>query len=99
METQHFTFLEKEFTLREMQVISLNSLALTKPQIGGYLNCASGTVKSHLRNVRTKLGYVKKDNNNKRLLLDSVSNGFDSKGNYNGKYLFADYPNEGFPWH
>lgn len=97
MHTQHFTFMGKEFTLREMQVIALNALGLKQRQVAAYLGCSEATVKTHLRHIRHKLAYEKDDSISRKLASDSLSNGMDRNGNYLGIYLFTDH-GTGLPW-
>ncbi|MCF8278305.1 MAG: helix-turn-helix transcriptional regulator [Flavobacteriales bacterium] len=98
MTKQHYIFLKKEFTLREMQVISLNALGLKQRQIAAYLNIAESTVKTHLCTIRIKLGYKKNEDDSRKLMSDSLANGFDREGNYTGLHLFPDHPASDMPW-
>lgn len=98
MATQHFIFQGKEYTLREMQVISLNSLGLTQQQIAAYLGCSEGTVKTHLKTIRIKRACNKEESSSRKLMSDSLTNGFNPKGYYLDFYLFSAYPIASMPW-
>lgn len=85
MKPTHYTFMNRRFTLRQMQVISLYASILQLCEIGGRLKIAEGTVKTHLSNIRMKLGM--EEGEGRKLIVDALENGFDSKGNYSGESL------------
>lgn len=94
MERTHFTFKERKFTLQEMRVLSLKAFGLTNQQIGAYLRCAIGTVKTHLKNICKMLNR----SGSQLLISEALEGGFDRKGNYKGTYLFDGYKGD-LPWH
>ncbi|MCF8257233.1 MAG: hypothetical protein K9J06_06750 [Flavobacteriales bacterium] len=96
MAIQHFYFLGKEFTLREMQVISINAHGLYQRQSAAYLQIELSTFKAHIRTILIKID--DKDCTGRKLLPIALANGLDLKGNFNGQHLFDDYPT-GMLWH
>jgi len=97
MDHQYFTYRDKKFTLREMQVISILVHGLKLRQSAAYLGCEEGTVKTHIKNIRNKLGPSLEVMTCRRMIFDARGS-FDLKGKFGDKYLF-DNSKEILPWH
>jgi DNA-binding NarL/FixJ family response regulator len=93
MEMKQLEFKGARFTLRQMQVISLLAHGLTHQQAAAYLCCTEGTVKSHLKMVRTALHI----DNCRMLVALALEDGFDRKGHFRGIDLFEGFQGD-LPW-
>ena len=98
MDTQHFIFMGRTFTLREMQNISMTVHGLYQCEMAGYLKCELSTVKGHLQRIFIKLNYPAGINKCNKLSMDALENGFDRKGHYKGIDLFPECTT-GMIWH
>ena len=84
MAAEHHTFMDKEFTLRLLQVISLKSIGLKDRQVAAYLDISENTVKAHLKTIRLLLGKGTFD-----MQTTARANGFTPEGHYGTINLFA----------
>jgi DNA-binding CsgD family transcriptional regulator len=93
MAADHHIFLQKKFTLKQMQIIALKVRGLTDKQIGAYLKMAETTAKSHMKAIRQILGGITTYN----MQISARDSGVTTTGYYGDANLFEGETN--MPWH